>query len=97
MCSYCQGMEFLSLWKTNVREDLRGTQEWTIQRHGHRWVGNQEWTIQGHGHRWVGNQEWTIQGHGHRWVQCIITITNNKKHNTEVDLRFITLYLYRII
>jgi hypothetical protein len=82
MCSYCQGMEFLSLWKTNVREDLRGTQEWTIQRHGH---------------RWVGNQEWTIQGHGHRWVQCIITITNNKKHNTEVDLRFITLYLYRII
>ena len=82
MCSYCQGMEFLSLWKTNVREDLRGTQEWTIQRHGH---------------RWVGNQEWTIQGHGHRWVQCIITIKNNKKHNTEVDLRFITLYLYRII
>jgi hypothetical protein len=23
---------------------------------------------------------------GHRWVHCIITITNNKKHNTEVDL-----------
>jgi hypothetical protein len=57
----------------NFRENWRGSQEWTIQRHwqsinvrGNR-RGSQEWTIQRH---WQsvnvrenrrGNQEWTIQ------------------------------------
>jgi hypothetical protein len=50
-----------------VRENQRGKQEWTIQRHKQHWVQDAERINVRENQR--GKQEWTIQRHKQHWVQ----------------------------